>query len=160
MRPKVDVLLRVFRAVEQRDVEDLFSLYHPDVEFHDAPSLPYGGRVRGKDHLRELLECAPGETWLGTWGPLQPTEAERSMDPRVVAANDTEVVVLYRQRAVDPAGQRVDAPVLGLYELREDKLLRAQMFHFDTAALVEFLTRAKGLLARQAATAAGWSPRP
>jgi ketosteroid isomerase-like protein len=160
MRPKVDVLLRVFRAVEQRDVEDLFSLYHPDVEFHDAPSLPYGGRVRGKDHLRELLERAPGETWLGTWGPLQPTEAERRMDPRVVAANDTEVVVLYRQRAVDPAGERLDAPVLGLYEVREDKLLRAQMFHFDTAALVEFLARAKGLLDRQAAAAAEWSPRP
>jgi ketosteroid isomerase-like protein len=81
------------------------------------------------------------------------------MDPQVVAANDTEVVVLYRQRAVDPAGERLDAPVLGLYEVREDKLLRAQMFHFDTAALVEFLTRAKGLLARQAAAAAGWSPR-
>jgi ketosteroid isomerase-like protein len=160
MRPTVDLLLRVFRAVEQRDVEDLFSLYHPDVEFHDAPSLPYGGRVRGKDQLRELLERAPGETWLGTWGPLQPTEAERSMDPRVVAANDTEVVVLYRQRAVDPAGDRLDAPVLGLYEVREGKLVRAQMFHFDTAALVEFLTRAKGLLARQAAAAARWSPRP
>ena len=158
MRPKVDVLLRVFRAVEQRDVEDLFSLYHPDVEFHDAPSLPYGGSVRGKDQLRVLLERAPGETWLGTWGPLQPTEAERSMDPRVVAANDTEVVVLYRQRAVDPAGGRLDAPVLGLYEVREGNLVRAQMFHFDTAALVEFLTRAKGL-ARQAA-AARWSPRP
>jgi ketosteroid isomerase-like protein len=160
MTPTVDVLLRTFRAVEQRDVEDLFSLYHPDVEFHDAPSLPYGGSVRGKDHLRELLERAPGETWLGTWGPLQPTEAERSMDPRVVAANDTEVVVLYRQRAVDPAGERLDAPVLGLYKVREGKLVRAQMFHFDTAALVEFLTRAKGLLAREAAATAGWSPRP
>jgi ketosteroid isomerase-like protein len=160
MRPEVEVLLQVFRAVEQRDVEDLFSLYHPDVEFHDAPSLPYGGHVRGKHHLRELLERAPGETWLGTWGPLQPTEAERSMDPRVVAADDTEVVVLYRQRAVDPTGDRLDAPVLGLYEVREAKLVRAQMFHFDTAALVEFLTRAKGRLASQAGAAAGWSPRP
>ena len=160
MRANVDVVLRVFRAVEQRDAEELFSLYHPDVEFHDAPSLPYGGSVRGKDQLRELLERAPGETWLGTWGPLQPTEAESSMDPRVVAANDTEVVVLYRQRAVDPAGERLDAPVLGLYEVREGKLARAQMFHFDTAALVEFLTRAKGRLARQAAAAAGCSPRP
>jgi ketosteroid isomerase-like protein len=82
------------------------------------------------------------------------------MDPRVVAVNDTEVVVLYRQRAVDPAGDRLDAPVLGLYEVREGKLVRAQMFHFDTAALVEFLTRAKVLLARQAGGAARWSPLP
>jgi uncharacterized protein len=139
----VDVVLRTFRAVEQRDVDALFALYHPDVEFHDAPSLPYGGRARGKDQLREQLERSPGETWLGTWGPLQPTEAERSMDPRVVAANDPEVVVLYRQRAISPNGERLDAPVLGLYEVRDGKFARAAMFHFDTAALVGFLSRAK-----------------
>lgn len=74
--------------------------------------------------------------------PLQPTEAQRRMDPRVVAANDSEVVVLYRQRALDPAGDRFDAAVLGLYEVRDTKFARAQMFHFDTAAIVEFLSRA------------------
>jgi ketosteroid isomerase-like protein len=144
MSNQVDVVLQTFRAVEQRDREALFALYHPDVEFRDAPSLPYGGTFRGKEDIRERLERAPDRTWLGTWGPLQPTEAQRSMDPRVVAANDTEVVVLYRQRAVGPAGERFDGPVLGLYEIREGKFARAQMFHFDTAAVVDFLTRASG----------------
>jgi uncharacterized protein len=150
MNDSVDIVLRTFRAVEQRDAEELFSLYHRDVEFHDPPSLPYGGSFRGKEHLRAQFERAPEETWLGTWGPLQPTEAERSMSPRVVAANAAEVVVLYRQRAVDPAGDRLDAPVLGLYEVREGKFARAQMFHFDTAALVDFLTRAERRLAGDA----------
>jgi uncharacterized protein len=145
----VDVVLRTFHAVEQRDVNALFALYHPDVEFHDPPSLPYGGSVRGRDEIRERLEGAPGETWLGTWGPLQPTAAERSMDPRVVAAADAEVVVLYRQRAVAPTGERLDAPVLGLYEVREGKFARARMFHFDTAALVDFLNGAKASAARR-----------
>jgi ketosteroid isomerase-like protein len=139
----VEIVLRTFRAVEQRDAEELFGLYHPDVEFHDAPSLPYGGTFRGRDDIREQLERHPDETWLGTWGPLQPTEAERSMTPRVVAASDEEVVVVYRQRAVDRAGERFDAPVLGLYAVRDGKFARAQMFHFDTAAVVDFLTRAK-----------------
>jgi ketosteroid isomerase-like protein len=143
----IDIVLQTLRAVEQRDAEALFSLYHPDVEFHDAPSLPYGGIIRGKERLRDLYERAPEETWLGTWGPLQPTQAERRMDPRAVAANDTEVVVLYRQRAVDPAGERLDAPVLGLYDVRDGKFARAQMFHFDTAALLGFLTRARRRLA-------------
>jgi len=143
MSDNVDVVLRTFRAVEQRDVEGLFALYHPDVEFHDPPSLPYGGSFRAKADIRARLEHAPGETWLGTWGPLQPTEAERRMDPRVVAAGGAEVVVLYRQRALAPDGERLDAPVLGLYEVRDGKFARAQMFHFDTAALVEFLNRAR-----------------
>jgi hypothetical protein len=52
---------------------------------------------------------------------------------------------LNRQRAVDPAGERLDAPVLGLYEVRDGRFARPQRFHFDTAALVGFLTQAKDL---------------
>lgn len=131
------VVLEAFRAIERRDLEGLLALYHPEVEFHEAPSLPYGGTSRGYE------EVAGNTGWAETWLPLQPTAAERSMDPRVVATNDREVVVLYRQRAIDGAGKRFDAPVLGLYEVRDGRFARAQMFHYDTAAVVEFLTRAK-----------------
>jgi hypothetical protein len=64
------------------------------------------------------------------------------MDPRLVAARGGEVVVEYRLRALAPSGERFDAPVLGLYRLRAGKLIRAQMFHFDTAAILGFLQRA------------------
>jgi ketosteroid isomerase-like protein len=147
----VDVVLEAFRSLEERDPEAHFALYHPDVEFHDAPSLPYGGAVRGREEILERFERAPDETWLGSWGPLQPTATERRMDPRVVAANDDEVVVIYQQRAVDPAGDRLDAPVVGLYEVRDGKLARAQMFHFDTAAVVDYLARARRRLQDEAA---------
>jgi ketosteroid isomerase-like protein len=130
-----DVVLRAFRAVERRNREELVALYHPEVEFHEASSLPYGGASRGID------EVAADLAWLETWGPLQPTEAERRMDPRMIAERAGEVVVLYRQRAVDGSGERFDAPVLGLYEVRDGKLARAQMFHFDTAALLDYLRR-------------------
>jgi ketosteroid isomerase-like protein len=143
MSSNVDVVLQTIRAVEQRDVQALFALYHPEVEMLDAPSLPYGGTRRGLNDIGEDIQQDPERTWLGTWGPLQPTDAERRMDPRVVAANDREVVVLYRQRGLDPSGERFDAPVVGLYEVHEGKFARAQMFHFDTAAVVKFLTEAQ-----------------
>ena len=142
MSTNVDVVLQTIRAVERRDPQALFALYHPDVEFCDAPSLPYGGTRSGIDDIRESLARDPERTWLGTWGPLQPTETERSMDARVVAANDSEVVVCYRQRGLSFAGERFDAPVLALYEVRDGRFARAQMFHFDTAAVVAFLDRA------------------
>jgi ketosteroid isomerase-like protein len=66
------------------------------------------------------------------------------MEPRVVATAGGEVVVSYRQRAVGPDGERYDAPVVGIYEVRDGKFARAQMFHYDTAALVDFLERAAG----------------
>ncbi len=141
MQSNVEVVLALFRAVEERDREALFGLYHDDVEFHDAASLPYGGSVRGKAAIRARLEAAPETTWLGTWGPLQPTEAERRMDPRVIAAEGDQVAVLYTQRALSPGGERFEAPVVGLYEVRDAKFARAQMFHYDTAALLAFLDR-------------------
>lgn len=142
MTNNAEVVLAVIRAVEQRDAETLLRLHHDDVELHDADSLPYGGVLRGKDSLREQIETTPEQTWLGTWGPLQPTEAERRMDPRVLAENGDEVTVAYTQRALSPAGERFESPVVALYEVRDGKFARAQMFHYDTAAIVSFLERA------------------
>jgi hypothetical protein len=93
---------------------------------------------------RHRFHMARAKSELGaTYGDsLQPTELERKMDPRVVAANENEVVVLWRQRGLSPSGDRFDGEVLGLYQVREAKLARAQMFYFDTVAVGDFLVKA------------------
>ena len=65
------------------------------------------------------------------------------MDPRVIATAGGEVTVLYTHRAVSPHGERFEAPVVGLYEVRDGKFARAQMFHYHTAGILEFLERAQ-----------------
>ena len=142
-KDNAELILDVIKAVEERDAGRLFANYHDDVEFYDASSLPYGGRYRGKAEIVRRFEEDPGGTWLGTWGPLQPTESERRMDARIVATSKNEVVALYQQRAVGPNGERLDNPCIGLYEVRDGKLVRAQMFHYDTAAIADFLRRAR-----------------
>jgi ketosteroid isomerase-like protein len=137
-----EVVLAVIRAVQARDAEALFELYHADIELHEAPSLPYASTAGGKSAMRDQLETTPETTWLGTWGPLQPTEKERRMDPRVVATDGDEVIVRYTTRALAPDGERFESPVLGLYEVRDGRLARGQMFHYDTAAILAFLERA------------------
>ena len=78
------------------------------------------------------------------------------MDPRVVAAGDDEVVVLWMQRGVSPAGDRFEGEVLGLYRLKDCKLVRAQMFYFDTAALVGFLAKANSAAQQTDLAALQW----
>jgi len=73
------LLLSVFNAIEQRNDQRFSELLHSDFEIHWPPSLPYG---EGKS-----------KTWTETWNPFQPTELERRMDPRVVAANEAEVLM-------------------------------------------------------------------
>ena len=136
-RESVAIVLEAFRAVEQRDEQRLLELYHPDVEFHWTPSLPFGGSTaRG-------VKDRPGPSWSEVWEPLQPTETERRMDPRVVAATEKEVVVHWHQRAVSPSGERFDGEAVGLYEVRDRKFARAQMFYFDAIAVQRFLAAAE-----------------
>jgi ketosteroid isomerase-like protein len=136
----VQVMLEIFRAIEERDpnredVQRELALVQPDVEFYWPPALPYGGTFRGATRRSR-------DTWGSTWTPLQPTPTERRMDPRVVGVNGDEVAILYHQRGVSPNGERFDGEVLGLYELLDFKLARAQMFYFDEAAACRFLARA------------------
>jgi ketosteroid isomerase-like protein len=133
----VAIVLEAFRAVEERDKQRLLELYHPEVEFHWTPSLPFGGSTRGG------VKARPGPSWSEVWEPLQPTEAERRMDPRVVAATEKEVVVHWHQRGLSPSGEeRFEGEALGLYEVRDGKFARAQMFYFDDIAVERFLAAA------------------
>ena len=140
----VRIMLDLFRAIEERDpnhrdVERELSFYQPDVEFHWPAALPYGGTFRG-------LSGRSATDWGTTWTPLQPTPAERRMDPQVIGADERRVVILYHQRGASPSGERFDGEVIGLYDLRDFKLARAQMFYFDEAACVRFLERTGGEL--------------
>jgi ketosteroid isomerase-like protein len=137
----IQAVLDVFRILEQRDgtetsLEPLVHLCHADVELCWPPSLPYGGTSRG------LLPT--GTSWRDVWDPLQPTQAERSMSPRVIAATDREVVVLYRQRGVNQRGVSFATEVLGVYEMLDGKLSRAQMFYFDEQGTNRFLASSTG----------------
>lgn len=126
-------LLGIFSAIEHFDLQRMRELVDPEFEIYWPPSLPYGGSTLG------IAPKTDKPTWMETWAPLQPTERERSMDPRVVAASGDEVVVLWRQRGIDSSEGRFDCEVLGLYRFRCGKLARAQMFYFDTAAVANFL---------------------
>jgi ketosteroid isomerase-like protein len=130
----IQTMHRIFKAVEQRDEKAMLELCEPDAEFFWPRSLPYGGEFRGLK--------GPGPSWAETWIPLQPTEAERRMDHRVVAATDKEVVVLWSQKGITASGEKFEGPVLALYGLRDGKLTRAQMFYFDTVAVADFLRTA------------------
>jgi ketosteroid isomerase-like protein len=141
MDDNIQTVLNIFRAIEQREpgsasLGPLPELMHPEVELCWPPSLPYGGAYRGIDG---------GLAWRAVWDPLQPAPEDREMNPRVLGANErNEVIVLYRQRGVNTSGARFETDVIGLYEVRGGKLVRAQMFYFDEAGTNRFLAQSTG----------------
>jgi ketosteroid isomerase-like protein len=136
MKANEALVLDMFRAVEERDVERVLEIYHPDVEFVWPPSLPgYGGTYRGPEVLDMNMAFA------SAWDPVQPTDETRRIEKRVIASNDVEVVVLYHQRGIDPSGRSCDNEVVGLYRVENGKVTRLQMFYFDPEHVADFLTR-------------------
>lgn len=131
----VETVRRLFRAVEERDLEGLLDSYDPDIVIHEADSLPYGGDHRG---LKGARRHAYG--FWHTWRFLQ-SSGERELGATFLDGGDC-VVALFRHRAHSADGKRVDLPVVGVYEVRGGRVVEARMFHFDTAEISEFLKRA------------------
>jgi ketosteroid isomerase-like protein len=138
--PDVRVVLEVLAAIEQRDAARFLALTHSEVTICWPPSLP-GTPGYPAGPTKRATTRVPG---LGAWAPLQPTAAERQMHPEVIAAADDRVVVRWHQRGRSPAGAVLDDQVLGLYELRQERLAHAQMLYFDPDAVKRFLADAAG----------------
>ncbi|MGH9184830.1 MAG: nuclear transport factor 2 family protein [Acidimicrobiales bacterium] len=137
MKANERLVLDMFLAVEQRDLDRLLAIFDPDVEFVWPPSLPgYGGTYRGQ----EVLDM--NTAFASAWDPMQPTDEARPIHARVIGSNDVEVVVHYHQRGVDPSGRTCDTEVLGLYRVDGGKVTRLQMFYFDPEHVASFLTAA------------------
>jgi ketosteroid isomerase-like protein len=139
MPSDVDVVRRMFAAVEERDFDGLLACYSDDIEIDEAAVLPWGGVWRGPDGV-----AAHAAEFMRTWGALQGPQESR-LDAQFFSDGAGTVCAVFRHRAVDPvSGARFDAPEVGVYRIRDDRVVRSQMFHADSAAVVAFLNNAAG----------------
>ena len=134
MSNEVAVVRRLFAAVEDRDFDSLLACYSDDVEINEADVLPYGGVWRGRDGI-----AAHAAGFMAAWGDLQGPDESR-LDAQFFSDGAGTVCAVFRHRAVDPvSGERFDAPEVGVYEVRNQRVVRSQMFHADSAAVVDYL---------------------
>lgn len=134
MSAKIDVVKRLFDAVEDRDLETMLACYAPTVEIHETSALPYGGVYRGHVGATEHAIA-----FMAAWGRHQGPE-EALLGPTFAETEDGKVLVCFRHKAVDRAtGARIDEPEISLYEVSEGQVVRSRMFHFDPNRLSSFL---------------------
>ncbi len=132
------LVLSMFRAVEDRNVDRLLEIYDPDVVFVWPPELPYGGEHRADGVV------AMSEAFAEAWDPVQRSERARRFNPRVLGSRGDEVVVLYDQRGEDGRGDTCETEVIGLYTVVGDRVTRLKMFYFDPGKITGFLAEALG----------------
>lgn len=133
MSRRVDVVRRLFAAVEARDLGAVLDCYGDRIEIHEMPSLPYGGVYRGRRGARDHAEA-----FVRAWGPFQ--RGRERLEPSFAETDDERVVALFRHRALDEAGgARLDVEEVGIYEVRDGVIERSTMVHADPERLVRFL---------------------
>jgi uncharacterized protein len=52
----LEVVREIYDAFARRDGASILGRLHADVEFHQTELLPWGGRFRGHDGVREFFE--------------------------------------------------------------------------------------------------------
>jgi len=130
---RVEVVRRLFRAVEARDLATVLACYGEDVEIHEVASLPYGGVYRGRRGGRDHAEA-----FLRAWGPYR--GAPEPLRASFGETDDGRVVALFRHHAVDEVrGVRLDEDEVGIYEVRDGVIVRSTMVHADPERLARFL---------------------
>jgi ketosteroid isomerase-like protein len=128
------VMLTLLAGIERRDRELLQKLYHPDIEFHWPPGLPYSGVFKGWT-VAKMQEC-----FASIWFPLQPTEERRRMDSRVLATSPHgRVIINYTWKGLSRDGVAFETETLADYQVEDGRLRRAQMFYYDLPGLIGFL---------------------
>ena len=115
MSDELEVVRRLFAAVEEHDLERMLACYADDVEIHEADVLPYG-----------VISPVMKAQWLAPRGssahgqPFGPEEMR--LDARFWGDGAGRSACLFRHRAADPVSRaRFDAPQVCIYQVRHQQ---------------------------------------
>lgn len=113
VKPNADVLRSAYEAFNRRDAETLLAMMHPDV---DWPNAVEGGRIRGRDNVREYWR----KQWLTIDPHIEPLAFQDDKEGRTV--------VDVRQVVRDLGGNViVDRTLQHVYSLRDGLVERMEI---------------------------------
>ena len=143
---QVEIVKRLFEAVNRYDQAAILEAYHPEVVVHEAASLPYGGEFHGHEGALAHVN-AFYQTWTGLKPSISrdlPGEAQRENSPLFLETTQEYVVVFGQNTALAPqSGRKLDVPEAFVFRMRDGKVAESWMLNQDTVAILEFLKEAQ-----------------
>lgn len=120
------VVKKVYEYVDRGDSEGWMALVADDCEFHEPPSLPYGGSYIGIRAMRRGLR-----NMRGAWEDLEFEILN------FTAGGDSVIVHLNIGGTGRKTGKHFWLPILELWRIRDGKVVELRPFPFDTTRMVE-----------------------
>jgi ketosteroid isomerase-like protein len=113
------------------DLDGFWSIFHPDVVFHEAACLPYGGAHRGLDATKQAF---------GRMG--QAYSRMRAELEAVLASRDIAVLYQTITFQVRDTGKTGSLPVAEMFRFRDGKVVEWRALYFDSSQVAEALSAA------------------
>jgi ketosteroid isomerase-like protein len=122
----LQVIKDTYDAFGRGDVPAVLGAMAEDVEWYEAEGMPYGGLHRG-------TEAVAGKVF----GPLIADIPDFAVTPEeFIQSGDTVAVVVRYTGSGKETGRRLDLPVVHVWDVRDDKIVRFRQFA-DTAKFLE-----------------------
>jgi ketosteroid isomerase-like protein len=126
------ILLHAFDRMAAGDVDTFWSIFDPDMVFHEAASLPYGGAHKGIAAAQAAVAKL-----------LSHYAAMRTVFESISCMGDIAMVyqtVTYRVKANGNTGS---VPVAELYRFRNGKVIEWRALYFDSQMVAQSITGTK-----------------
>ncbi len=127
-RANLATAMRLYEAAARGDWDAAEAELHPELEIHEADSMPYAGIYRGRDALQRLSAIVYG-TWPGT-----------RVERLGMAAGDGRVTVFFRM-LIDAPGGAIAHEIVEVNEFRDGKVAVIKPFYWDTGAMAALARR-------------------
>lgn len=115
------ILIQAYEAQIAGDIEAWWSIFDPDVEFHEASSLPYGGSLKGLEAAKQGMG-AMFEAWRDVQVDFE----------NFLAAGDLVIAYLRMHAVSRRTGDAYDAPVAEVFRFRNGKVIEWRPIYWDT----------------------------
>ena len=121
-----DLVRSLYEAFARGDVPAVLGAMAEDIEWHEAEGMPYGGVHHGPNGVAQ-----------GVFGPLLQDIPDFTVTPEEIIASGDRVAVVGRYRGTGAAsGERLDMPVVHVWDVADGKIARFRQFA-DTGKFLE-----------------------
>jgi len=122
------ILMDALDALAAGDLDGFWSIFDPEVVFHEAPCLPYGGVYRGLEATKQAF-YRMGAAYSHM----------RAQIEAVLAAQDMAVLYQTIEFRVRETGKTGALPVMEMFRLRDGKVVEWRAFYFDSSMVAAAL---------------------
>ncbi len=112
----VKIIQSVYDAFSRSDLQFIFNLFDPDIEFYQSQEVPWGGHYKGLNQIKEFYE------------KLTTTIESQVEQDQFVDAGDCVVAVGHSRGKVLATGKEFNLPEVHVWTLKDGKAIRCEAY--------------------------------